>query len=242
MIRRAQRRAGMTLLEVVISVAIFLVSLIAISQLVTMGSNRALDVQQQSLATMKCQSKLAEVIIGAQSLDSNDYTSYGDDGGWQWRMDASEADATGAWNVRVWVKLDRPDGRVLESHLSQVVIDPSIRGSTFDRPSDMPMSGTASGTETATDPSQGGNTQTPMGGGKDRGKGKKGADDGGQRGPGGKGPGGKGPGGPGAKGPGGPQGGKGFNAPAGKGPGGPGGQKGPAAPPALGARPGGKGG
>ena len=47
------RRRGLTLLEVLIALGIFLTAFAAISQLVTRGADRALEVQQQGQAEDK---------------------------------------------------------------------------------------------------------------------------------------------------------------------------------------------
>src|SRR5260370_28861378 len=64
------RRAGMTLLEVLISLAIFMLSLVAIGRLVSLSSERAREVQLKAEGMLKCQSKLAEIVGGAEQLAS----------------------------------------------------------------------------------------------------------------------------------------------------------------------------
>lgn len=127
-------RAGLTLLEVVISMLILLLSLGAIGVLVRMGSDRALDVQQQSRASMLCQAKLSEIMVGAEPLSSTGYTPFKEDADWLYRVEATQHEASGLWSVQVWAKHERADGRVVEAQLGQLLLDPSIRGSTLDRP------------------------------------------------------------------------------------------------------------
>jgi len=124
----------LTLLEVVISMAIFLISLVAIFQLSSFGADRAMDVKIQSRASMLCQSKLAEVMVGAEQLTTTGYASYPNEKDIQWKMDASEGDVKGLWNVKIWVRTELPTGRIVEAHLCRMVLDPSIRGSTMDSP------------------------------------------------------------------------------------------------------------
>ena len=136
--RTSSGRAGLTLLEVVVAMAIFLISVIAIMQLVLMGGERAMEVRLQTRTSMRCQSKLAEVMIGAQALTgSGGYASFDGDGDvdkdLQWRMDAKPVPSVAnLWMVTVWVKADLPTGKTFESSVSQMVVDPSIRGTTFD--------------------------------------------------------------------------------------------------------------
>ncbi len=125
-------RPGLSLLEVLTALAIFLVSLIALGQLLTISGERAYEVQQQSHAAQLCQSKLAEVVSGAVSLSSTS-ESFDEDPDWQWNLDAEQdSSITGLWRVQVKVSRDLADGSHYESTIHQMVLDPSLRGSTTD--------------------------------------------------------------------------------------------------------------
>src|SRR3954447_5214517 len=108
----AARRRGLSLLEVVIAMAILLFSVVAISQLISLGSDRALDVQQQAIGSMLAQRKLAEVAIGATPLSSSGFAPFSDDGmeDWQWKLEANQNSVNGLWNVEVVVKFEPPEG------------------------------------------------------------------------------------------------------------------------------------
>lgn len=80
-------RAGLTLLEVLISLAIFLGALTALSQLIGIGSRAAVQAQLRTQAILKCQSKLAEVLAGAQPLESVSQAAYEDEENWKWSLD-----------------------------------------------------------------------------------------------------------------------------------------------------------
>jgi type II secretion system protein I len=151
-------RRGLSLLEVVVALAIFLFSVLAITHAVSLGSDRALDVQDQSNASMLCQRKLAELMIGAESLGSSGYTAFQDQGwdGWQWKVDATQQDITGLWSVQVTVKYERDDGRAIEVQLAQMMLDPTIRGSNQDPP---PTPTSSSSSSSANQSGSGGNTQ-----------------------------------------------------------------------------------
>jgi Tfp pilus assembly protein PilV len=142
--RSVGRRAGLTLLEVVVSLTILLFSIVAISQLVNIGSDRAMDVQQQARASMLCQSKLDEIMIGAETLSTTGYTPFSDAGtdGWQWKLDANQNDVSNLWNVIVSVKYDGDDGRTFETQIARMMLDPSVRGSTQDTPPNTGTDGT----------------------------------------------------------------------------------------------------
>lgn len=121
--RERGARSGLTLLEVLVSLAIFLFSLAALSQLLTMSGDRALEANLRTQANLMCQSKLAELAVGAVSMSSSGYEAFKENPDWQWRADCNESDVVGLWNVQVWVKKDRPGG-VVEVSLSQMVLDP----------------------------------------------------------------------------------------------------------------------
>ena len=128
-------RPGFSLLEVVIALAIFLLSLVAIGQIISLASDRALEVQQQDQANLLCQTKMAEVIIGAESLSSSGgFSPFKEDTDWQWRMECDPADIAGLWNVKLWVQYERADGKKIDARLSRMVLDPALRGSTMDKP------------------------------------------------------------------------------------------------------------
>ena len=80
-------RAGLTLLEVLISLAIFLGALTALSQLIGIGSRAAVQAQLRTQAILKCQSKLAEVLAGAQPLESVSRAAFEDEENWKWSLD-----------------------------------------------------------------------------------------------------------------------------------------------------------
>jgi Tfp pilus assembly protein PilV len=133
------RRPGLSLLEVVISLAILLFSIVAIMQLISMGSDRALDVQHQAIGSMLAQRKMAELMVGATPLGSSGYTAFTDEGmeNWQWKVDATQNSINGVWNVEVSVKYEAPESNGNNAptvQLGQMVLDPTLRGSTLDAP------------------------------------------------------------------------------------------------------------
>lgn len=137
MMRRTHKytaRRGLTLLEVVIALAIFLMALVPIWHLVSMGGERALDVQQQAQASMLCQAKLDSVKCGAEPLNGGGTVDIGNLT-WTYTIDSTATDVPNLQQVRVAVKFDRPDGSTIEAVLSQLVLDPAYRGSTLATPS-----------------------------------------------------------------------------------------------------------
>jgi hypothetical protein len=139
------------------ALAILLFALIGIGRLLTLSGDRAMEVQQQGRAAQLCQAKLAEVVAGVVSLSSHS-GAFDEDPDWQWTVDAeSDSSISGLWRVRVTVSRNHADGSRIESSLNQMVLDPSLRGSTTDAASAASTtggssSGTGSGTGTATSP------------------------------------------------------------------------------------------
>src|SRR5262245_17108748 len=82
--RHARARRGMSLLEVLAALAIFLMSVIVLGRLVIFAGERARDVQAVSEATQLCQSKLAEVVAGAVPLDPQSGVAFEEDPAWTW--------------------------------------------------------------------------------------------------------------------------------------------------------------
>jgi general secretion pathway protein I len=147
MTRRA--RPGMTLMEVVLSTVIFMISATAIYYLSSLGGERALDIYDQTKASLLCQSKLAEIVAGAEPLASGG--GYGpfpndSDKDYEWRMEAAESDVPSLWDVKIWVRHERPGGQFIQAHLCQKVLDPTMRGSTFDQPNTGTTTSQAGGT------------------------------------------------------------------------------------------------
>ena len=81
---RLRRRPGISLLEVLLSMAILLFSITAIARLIQLGSERARDVDDQSIGTTLCQRLFSEMAIGTVGLSNSAYQPFGDDGwdGW----------------------------------------------------------------------------------------------------------------------------------------------------------------
>jgi hypothetical protein len=158
----ASPRHGLSLLEVLAALTIFLLSFVAIGRLVTLASDRALDIQNRSEAAHRARSKMAEVVVGAVTLEPQAGT-FEEDAAWTWEMECEEGTVPGIWNVRVRVSRTSSGGYESSSTLTQMVLDPSMKGSAFD-------SRTISGEDAATtdqggtNPSGSGGT-TPAGGG-----------------------------------------------------------------------------
>lgn len=142
--RLSPARPGLSLMEIVISLTIFVLSFIALGQLIGFGADRALDIQQRSLAAQMCQSKLAEIAVGAVPLQSQGATPFDEDPEWQWQLDAEPGSVTGLYTVQVKVFRPRSDGSEIAVSMTRLVLDPSLRGSAFDQPATVIASNSSS--------------------------------------------------------------------------------------------------
>jgi hypothetical protein len=131
-----------------LSLAILLFSITAIAQLIRFGSERARDVDDQSIGTTLCQRKLSELAIGTVPLSNSTYQPLGDEGwdNWEWKVQADTLDSnTGVYEVQVFIRHNREDDTTFETHMTQMILDPSKRGSNQDPPANPPPSTTTTG-------------------------------------------------------------------------------------------------
>jgi Tfp pilus assembly protein PilV len=125
-------RAGLSLLEVLVALAILLFSIVALNQALNIGTSNAVDMQQHMQASQLVQSKMAEVYCGAVPLTSVADTPFDEDPDYTWSLDAEQNSVANLWTVTVTVTRSRGDGSKMETKLSQMILDPSIRGTSFD--------------------------------------------------------------------------------------------------------------
>lgn len=144
------RRQGLSLLEVLVALAVFLTALGGLFTLLNYATRRAHEVQMRSQATRLCQSKLAEVLSGAIPLTGQDGAAFDEDPDYQWSLTAEQGSVSGLWNVSVKVSWGQAaNGARQEISLSQMILDPSIIGSTQDT---VPIGGADQPTTPGTNP------------------------------------------------------------------------------------------
>lgn len=81
---RAGLQRGMTLLEVVLALAIFFGAVAALAQLTWNGTRAALQARFKAQAVIRCETKLAELVSGAELLQSQSNIPFPDDSAWTW--------------------------------------------------------------------------------------------------------------------------------------------------------------
>jgi general secretion pathway protein I len=126
-LRRTEPRQGLSLIEVLLALAIFLTALVAIARLVDMGADLELDARYQSRGTRLAQAKLAEVECGAIPLESGSGTFDGDDADWSWTLTVQSYDIPNLYLVSVSVSRE-VKGQAVTVTLSQLIFDPSLWG------------------------------------------------------------------------------------------------------------------
>lgn len=123
-------RRGLTLLEVLISVSIFFASLTAIVQILNLGRNSEMMTRLQTEAVMRCESKMAEVISGAQELTSvsdelleND----GETGTWNWSLESAGTETANLLQITVTVRyVNENDEEIVSFSLTRYMRDPQL--------------------------------------------------------------------------------------------------------------------
>lgn len=141
--RRRTCRAGMSLMEVLVALAIFLLCLTAIGRLVDQGGEFALSARYQNTGTRLAASKLAEVeagLVAVTQASSGDFAADGDDG-WTWTVTPAPTDVTNVYAVTVVVS--KPFlGKDFQVVLTQTVCDPAMMGTGAEAQPPEPLSGT----------------------------------------------------------------------------------------------------
>lgn len=84
------RRGGLTLLEILLSLAIFFGSLVVLAQLAWTGSRAAIQARLKTQAIIRCEGKLAEVLAGIEPLQPKSRVPFPDNSAWSWSLTISE--------------------------------------------------------------------------------------------------------------------------------------------------------
>ena len=126
-IARVSQRQGLTLLEVLLALGLFLGALAALSQLWYGGVRAAVQARLSTQAILRCESKLNEVVAGAVPLQSTGDTPFDDDVSWTWSLQVETGPHTDA--MLVTVKVSHPGQSGLSSNdyqLRRLIRDPQV--------------------------------------------------------------------------------------------------------------------
>ena len=142
---RPPQRAGLSLLEVLVALAIFLISLASIAGLVDFGAERAQAASMTTLGTRLAQAKLAEIEAGVSPPNSSESGTFEDEPDWTFAVEPGAALAANTYPVTVRVSREM-GGRQYEVVLTQVIFDPAFQGkaAAITKPTDSTATTTAS--------------------------------------------------------------------------------------------------
>lgn len=120
-------RRGMTLFEVLLALAIFVGSMAAISQIISGGLRGAVQGRLQSLAVIRCQSKLSELVAGSIPFQATGATPFADDVAWSWSLTLQPTQQADLHLVEVTVthESQNPAGRASFT-LRRMLRDPQL--------------------------------------------------------------------------------------------------------------------
>jgi general secretion pathway protein I len=128
-LRNRTRRRGLSLLEVIVSLAILVLAIVAINRLVDIGTDRGTDARMFTRGTRLAQGKMAEVEAGIVSVSSESEGQFeGDDAAWSFKVLPEPAGPPNLYTVTIRVTRDI-QGRPIEVVLTQMIFDPTMMGS-----------------------------------------------------------------------------------------------------------------
>ncbi len=134
-----QRRQAFSLMEVLIAMAIFMLSLAAISALISQAGQNAIDASNEAMALGMAKTKLAEIEAGQISLDQDqDDQEVQESPDFRWSMHSEEPSFTldgtaDLKSVTVTIKIKGLNGQMVSCcSLTQLILDPNTRGNTVD--------------------------------------------------------------------------------------------------------------
>ena len=99
-------RSAFSLMEVLLATSILLASLIVLGQLATVGRMHARDAERLTTAQLLCQSKLNEILAGAERVRPVEEESLAE--GWLYSVEVTSADKLHLASLRVTVS-EAPD-------------------------------------------------------------------------------------------------------------------------------------
>jgi type II secretion system protein I len=127
--RAARRRTprGMTILEVLIALAIFLASAAAIAQLIGTGSQASTEARLEADAVLRAETVMNEIMGGVHLMQSIQGQSFEDDPAWQWSLTVGDGPHVDLLRLDVTVTRQEPAGEPQISYtLSRLTRNPEL--------------------------------------------------------------------------------------------------------------------
>ena len=165
-------RAGLSLLEVILSLSILGISMVAVGHLFNLGFRSAADVQLRSEANMIADTTMAEIAAGVIDISAGGGAVEGNPE-WQYEVNSEQSEQPGLLSVSLRVSRENdPDNNVSVS-LVRFVPDPNFEpaqssaasGSSSSGSSSSNSSGGSSSSGSSTSSSSGGTSSSSSGGG-----------------------------------------------------------------------------
>lgn len=160
------KRDGLSLLEVVLSLAILAMSVALLSQITKQATDNGMMAQRLAIAQMLCESKMSEVLVGAIPVQGNTWspiTDAGVRGNWYYQIETVTAERKDMVGVRLSVT-DQPNTTTENPELFFIVrwmIDPNLGMDLAPQPNE---AGAAAGTTSGGATSGGGTGGSASGG------------------------------------------------------------------------------
>ncbi|MBI1348464.1 hypothetical protein GC163_19495 [bacterium] len=82
----SRHTTGFTLLEVVLSLAIFFTSMAVLSQINWNATRASVQAQLTTQALLRCEAKLQEIVAGAEPLSDQQNVPFDDNAEWTWSL------------------------------------------------------------------------------------------------------------------------------------------------------------
>lgn len=136
-------RRGVSLIEVLLATAIFLISIAGISVLTRVASDNAADAARTNLCSRLARSKMAELEagVGDATVSGGGSGTFAEYPNYQWEVTSVQSGYAYDVTVRVWI--DTGTMRPTEVSLSQLILDPYLMNNAA------PLSAPTTTTETA---------------------------------------------------------------------------------------------
>lgn len=119
---------GVTLYEVMVSMAILLPALTVLGQAIVNGGRAAVQAQFQTEAVLRADSLMSELIAGAQPLSANSGSLFPDSAvGWTWSLEINDGPYPGLLELDVTVVHQDSSGRInATANLTRLLRDPQV--------------------------------------------------------------------------------------------------------------------
>lgn len=120
------RRRGVSLLEVVIALGIFLGAYAVITGILHLGSRAATDALTQNQATLRAENVLNEILAGVQPFASSGPNFFEDDDRWSWSSEVGDGPHVDLKQVSVTVSYTEGNATTSSLTISRYARDPEL--------------------------------------------------------------------------------------------------------------------